>query len=187
MRPQNLGGTQRVMAIGDGFEGRFDSTALYDDFGYAGGTSLNISGFSDEVLRHVAFTWDTVTTEDGQAYLNGALDGTDTSGYNDTETGVIGMFSRNSNEFIGELYDIRIYDRILSAAEILTIYNSRGADSIVYGLLHRWTLDEGADGSTLSGTGVAKDRAQNQNNFSSASGAPDYIYDGNVVSRRRAA
>ena len=45
--------------------------------------------------------------------------------------------ARNLN---GRLWDVRLYDRLLSASEIQTIYTARGTDSIVYGSLGRWPM-----------------------------------------------
>lgn len=186
VRPQSVSGTQRLLGAGDPAEARFADTELFQDWGYSGAPPVSVTGFSVGTLRHVVFTWDLTGTETGEAFLNGAAFDSG-SGFNDGNTGILALFARydGSDPFEGELYDVRFYNRILSPAEVQTIYNSRGGDSIVYGLLHRWTMDEGASGATLSGSGVVKDRAQGSNNMSSSSGAPSYIYAGGVIPRRR--
>ena len=57
----------------------------------------------------------------------------------------------------GILDDVRVYNRVLSANEIQTIYACGGCDTIVYGLQNRWLLNEGADGVAASGAGIIKD------------------------------
>lgn len=187
MRPTGLSGTQRVLAIADDFEGRFaNGNELNHEWGYGGSGAIDVP-VSNNTLYHIACVWEGPSTDDGAIYCDGSLHASGETGYNNTASGTLVMFDRagSNDPWEGELYDIRIYNRVLSAAEILTIYNSRGGDSIVHGMLNRWMMDEGAVGSTLSGTGVSKDRGQNQNNWSSASGAPSYIYDVPVIPRRR--
>lgn len=48
--------------------------------------------------------------------------------------------------FDGRMEDVRIYNRALSAAEIETIYASRGRDAIVTGLIFRAPLRDKGDG-----------------------------------------
>jgi hypothetical protein len=48
----------------------------------------------------------------------------------------------------GSLDDLRLYNRKLSAAEILTIYSTRGTDNIVHGLILRTPMDEGEAGAS---------------------------------------
>lgn len=60
-------------------------------------------------------------------------------------------------QFDGHLADVRVYTRALTAAEMQTIYASRGTDGIVDGLLHRWPLDELELGAAATGTGTIKD------------------------------
>ena len=59
--------------------------------------------------------------------------------------------------------DVRIYNRLLSLAEIQTIYHSRGADNIVNGLVGRWLMNEKSDGVTASGANSCIDISGNGN------------------------
>lgn len=59
--------------------------------------------------------------------------------------------------FNGVMDDLRVYNRVLSANEVETIYNAKGSDHIHYGLVNKWLLNEGAVGATVSGTGAVKD------------------------------
>jgi hypothetical protein len=64
----------------------------------------------------------------------------------------------------GILDDVRIYNRVLSAEEVATIYSAvqtAGHDGIVNGLVARYTLSEGAPGVAASGAGAIKDIGPN--------------------------
>jgi hypothetical protein len=78
----------------------------------------------------------------------------------------------NRKEFDGIIEDVRIYNRALSAAEVQTIYAARGRDDIIYGLLHRWLLNEGYPGQLASGSGFIKDLAGRVNG--TPSGSPPF-------------
>lgn len=61
-------------------------------------------------------------------YINGVADGTATVGAlsNSGTKGIGFRTENNSDYFIGEIDDVRLYDRALSAAEILEIYRAGG-------------------------------------------------------------
>lgn len=184
LRPQRLSGTQRFLGHSDEFEGLILGSTFYPQWGAGGGTDITFT-LSVGTLYHMAQTWN-LSTAFGELYVDGASEATDATDYNDSSAGTPDMFSRSGNNaFEADLHDIRIYNRVLSAAEVLTIYNSRGKDSIVHGMIHRWVLDEGADGSTFAGTAPGKDRAQNQNNYEPDTSPPSYLYDANITPRRR--
>ena len=63
--------------------------------------------------------------------------------------------SATASKFDGIIYDIRIYNRILSAAEVSTIYNMRGKDNIINGLVFRPMLKGAAGLSTFDGAVLA--------------------------------
>lgn len=61
-------------------------------------------------------------------YLDGALYANSTTvvdawHYNGTGDVNIGRRSDNANYFTGQIDDVRVYNRALSAAEVLTLYN----------------------------------------------------------------
>ena len=76
-------------------------------------------------------------------------------------------------EFTGSIEDVRMYDRILNPAEILTIYNSRGIDNILSGLVTRWPLIREAVGTVASGAGSVFDISGN-NVHATPVGSPTY-------------
>ena len=61
----------------------------------------------------------------------------------------------------GYVEDVRHYDRILSANEIMDIYTSRGKDNIVHGLLNRFPCNESYVGDTVAGAEI-KDWGRHQ-------------------------
>jgi len=62
------------------------------------------------------------------------------------------LFGHNWNyNYYGYLEDVRIYDRVLSAEEMQSIYHSAGADNIAYGLKNRWVLNEMPEGTRPQG------------------------------------
>jgi len=59
--------------------------------------------------------------------------------------------------FDGPIDDVRCYARVLSAAEIATIYAARGRDRIVDGLVGRWKLTEAEPTAVAAGAGSVRD------------------------------
>ena len=97
-------------------------------------------------------------------YVNGisrSVDTSQTSLYTATSNMSIGGDWSGGGGLDGFIDDMRFYNRVLSAAEVATLYGSRGQDNIVYGLISRWTIAEGAAGTVISGAGVVKDLAGN--------------------------
>ena len=126
------------------------------DIWYWGGTVLiSSSGLFSMVNNtwyHLAYTYNGTTH---QMYINGALittstvaqlAGTDTTVYvngfptgTTTETGLV------------TVDDIRVYNRVLQASEIATIYNSEGcADGITYGQQYSALFNESTTGANVT-------------------------------------
>lgn len=107
---------------------------------------------------HLAVSLDLAGTDSLTFYRNGVADGNFTNQYTpttwpatDSETASIAaQNSGGSNLLTGKLADVRVYDRALSAAEIVGIYYARGADNNRNGLMHQWLLNELSVGSTLT-------------------------------------
>jgi hypothetical protein len=53
-------------------------------------------------------------------------------------------------EASGNIWDLRLYNRGLTAAEVLTICNNRGSDGITNGLYARYLMNENTDGATMT-------------------------------------
>lgn len=96
--------------------------------------------------------------------INGALDTSDSQTVSTPDAGKMyfGCAGLNSEHFDGDLDDIRLYDRILTLTEIKNIYESKGHDGIIKGLLHRYMLDEESAGNQPN-LGAIKDQAGTNN------------------------
>lgn len=84
----------------------------------------------------------------------------------------------------GTIEDVRIYDRALSDAELQCILNGKGHDGIVFGLLHRWTLDEGSEGASI-GASTIKDQGPSQSAAGSNGGTTAPTWTGSKLAFRR--
>lgn len=87
-------------------------------------------------------------------YINGVAEGTIPNN-NDTVSGTtLGIGCRYGSALSqgtnGILEDVRVYNRILSASEVATIYACKGMDNIYYGLQNRWLLNEGYLGEVVT-------------------------------------
>jgi hypothetical protein len=134
----------------------------------AGGINLtgSLSLAPTNIWHFCAMTYDGVNK---RVYVNGVLGGTQ------AQTGNVVSSSKATRiggvqaaalerEIGGPVDDVRIYDRALSTAEIETMFATLGADGIVHGLLHRWTLREVPPGVVASGAGSTKDLGPSQIN-----------------------
>ena len=75
--------------------------------------------------------------------------------------------------FVGEMGDVRLYNRALSADEWKIIYEARGSDNIVNGLVMRLLMNEKVEGSTPSGNYSVID-ISNEGNHATPKVAPTY-------------
>lgn len=83
-------------------------------------------------------------------YINGTLNNTATaSGTPSSNTNPL-VFGKGSNQnsrwYGGSIEDIRVYNRALSAGEVLSLYTCKGSDSLYQGLVGRWPLNEESSG-----------------------------------------
>lgn len=118
------------------------------------------------VWTHIAVTYDrSNNTNDPIFYINGlsvtVTEESTPSGTIATSSSDVTIGNRTAGDrtFDGSIEDLRIYSRILSAAEIQTIYTSEGTDSIVENLELRYVMAEGADGVATAGTQTIKDES----------------------------
>ena len=131
--------------------------------------------FTLNTWHHIAVTYDADSTANDPAfYYDGALIGSSESstpsGTRDSDVGYDMWEACNKRspaaqrEVIdGMLADLRLYDRALSAWEIEAIYEQKGLDGILDGLLYWSRMDEGYDGLAATGTGTVYD-IKNGNN-----------------------
>lgn len=96
-----------------------------------GSMTLYVDGVQEATLAIGSWTGNTDNTASLGAALGGRSDG-------------IGTLN-------GLLEGCRVYTRALSAQEISNLFNARGGDGNVVGLVHRWQLQNGAPGATNNG------------------------------------
>lgn len=137
---------------------RLNSEAIRNNFFDAGTNQDSITTIPANTLTHLVCTANSGTGE-RSIYINGVLDVTDNLGtgspsISNTRIGAITGAVANLDGFMD---DVRIYTRVLSAAEVATIYASQGLDSIYFGLKSRWLLDELSPGSLIGAAGSVKD------------------------------
>lgn len=83
----------------------------------------------------------------------------------------------------GTLDDVRIYNRVLSAAEVSILYAQRGGDDIREGLVSQYRMSEGAPG--VAATGAATVIDETGANHCTPTASPTYAE--SMIVRRRAA
>ncbi|HUX77940.1 MAG TPA: LamG-like jellyroll fold domain-containing protein [Anaerolineae bacterium] len=124
-------------------------------------------GASVGALTHVCGVYG-YNTQSLICYVNGVNVGSQSpAGWTGAQTNspslaaAIGSPPAQTNTFYdGRLADVRGYTRALSAEEVAIIYQSRGRDGIVDGLVNRWLLTEGYPGQSASGAGSVRDVAE---------------------------
>lgn len=148
------------------------------------------NSFFIDILYHVAVTFNKDDINNNAIiYVNGVAPtitrlAAGTTAYasdaaNNLEFGNVRAFSDNLG---GWMEDVRVYDRILSADEIKTVYYAKGGDSLLTGLKGRWLLREGPPAQTASGNNSMKDTS----GFGThATPTGSVVYDVGVVSSRR--
>jgi len=118
-------------------------------------SNLNGAGtFTTGLWHHVAGTYDCVSKDmiiyiDGVLYQSGTAANATGSAFaatNSKDAALGGEATASAPFWDGKIEDARIYGRVLSAAEVETIYAARGADGIVFGLQARFPLSELAPG-----------------------------------------
>lgn len=164
-----------IFSWGNDSNGERWGLRVQDGNGLAGAIRVEVNGgyivgnvaVNDGEWHHVAATWEddgTPDVTDTVLYVDGVAVGTSASTGNviNTVSGEdvkIGVAQVSSHLFDGLIDDARIYDRVLSAEEMATIFARRGSDEIVYGLVSRWKMLEGYPTQVVSGAGVVKDHA----------------------------
>lgn len=126
----------------------------FQDVSHTPATNVN-----NNQWNHVVGTYDGT---DLRIYLDGAFDSLlNSSGLTMTDNGQpVGLGFNGNDQFLpmdGDMDDLRIYDRALSAAEILTLFTLRGKDDIINGLVSRWTMREREPGIGPTAAGSIKD------------------------------
>jgi hypothetical protein len=135
---------------------------------------------------HIVFT---NATNVQQVFVNGVLEASGT-GTNSAPTAanlLLGWRTggTEAEHFDGVLEDFRIYNRVLTANEILTIATSHGADSIIDGLVHRWMMNDGYSGAEVTGASTVRDIVDAAQLHGTGTATPFYREDFRTRWRRR--
>ncbi|VGO21993.1 hypothetical protein SCARR_04073 [Pontiella sulfatireligans] len=126
------GGNYVVAAQNLNILGENDSTiSVFNDVPVARGKSV-----SANTWNHVAVTWDDATTS-FDVYLNGVSVGSSDSAATVMDAGWatfnLGTYDAGDNDnniansFIGEIYDVQIYDNVLSSTDVANLSNNAGS------------------------------------------------------------
>lgn len=111
------------------------------------------SSFTANQNHHIVVTHDANTI---RLYINGVQPTAGVASTPPTLTGGFHVCEETSGQD-GEYGDVRVYDRILTPDDVLTIYNARGKDSYVKNMVIRWLFDELTTGTNFA-TGNVIDR-----------------------------
>lgn len=143
------------------------------EIGYSTGT------VTEDVWTHIAVIVD-IANDEMHFYIDGEFDSTDTSptwsgttfgtGTN-ANTAIASEENDGTPRYKGQLDDLRVYNRALSADEIKTIFTARGSDRIIEGLTFRVPFREDTEGESASGRTVY-DVSPNKYESDSVSGTP---------------
>jgi len=122
------------------------------------------------VLYHIVAVY-IESTKEQKIYLDGSVVATNTATYSPASSSynlvVGGKWEDPLSEYTtfldGDMFDVRLYKRALSEAEVNIICNSRGFDNVVSNLMARWLMDEKPDGTAASGSNSIIDLSGNGN------------------------
>lgn len=164
----------------------FGSQTIRFEYGATGNFVVRVAVSSTIVFglwNHVSVSYNgsTLTTVDPRIFVNGvevainpAFNSTTGTPNPTLATGsvYIGNRSDGIRTFDGTIDDVRVYNRILSDAELESLGKAQTRLVITDGLVAWWKLDEQIDGATAQGA-TALDSSGN-GNTGSGSGGPDY-------------
>lgn len=173
----SITGVYRIVGGDNAYESRTIDADMYHE--YYQSASVFASGVTTGAWHHYGFTWD--GTNKGM-YRDGVLLGEIANAHATPPTTNLSLgasyWTPGTEQLDGQLDDVRIYNRKVSAPEFAAIYNSHGGDGIVFGLLHRWALRSAPFGSGSS----SEVDVRGSLNMSATPGNPTM---GSLISRMR--
>ena len=182
LRLDNASGVSRPFGATGAWEARTNGSTgvLISDYlqsGTLGQVTLTVGTY-----HHVAFVQKVSVPQTRLAYLDGVLVNTVGSpSFAGAQSGTLRIGyspgGGTDQSWFGAIDDVRIYNRVLTANEIQTIYALRGQDGILDNLQHQWPLNEGAEGAAV---GTAVDVVAGFN-LTPAAGTPAYNYDAGIT------
>lgn len=143
------------------------------------------SNVNDDVWHHIAMT-KRLSDARFQIFFDGVLDATkfqDSGSPTTTFDRIAARVGGPNNYIDGLLDDVRVYNRVLFDNEIASLATQRGGDGNFEGLVHLYKMDEGAPGTTVSGSNSVKDTVGGND----CTPAVTPTYEEQVVRSRRAA
>lgn len=146
-----------------------------------------IATLADGVWAHIVFTYDGNTMT---LYVNGNTIGTTAYVASPSSSGTAFNIGRRwdlPNYFNGSISDVRLYNRAISAAEVVALYGQYNpavkADSGGNGLIGQWKFNGNyrdatplANNLTVNGTTLVADRKGRTSSALSSNGTSDYVY-----------
>jgi len=182
IRPTSVSGTRLTIGIRAAWNVRHVNGVLSIRL-YSGSYVTAVSHtMALNTWYHVVGTY--INTSTRQLFIDGALNNSATQGSSTPTANLLRIGTSNhtpASFHAGEIEDVRIYNRVLTAEEVETIYACQGTDDIWTGLLDRWPLNEGSSGATVTGAGSVLDVSDTANNCSPVN-SPVY-YDQLIKSR----
>lgn len=131
-------------------------------------------------LYHVAATRGGTPFEWLKIFVNGVAVASTTSNKGSPTMPTVQTFAIGRNGgyngwyVIGILFDVRMYNAVLSDSEIAAIYVEVGRDNITHNLVGRWPMLEGQSGATASGANTVLDISGN-GKHQTPTGSPTYV------------
>jgi hypothetical protein len=184
LRLDNSSSTRRPFGSTGSWEARTSGTTLVSDYlqsGTLGEVTLTVGTY-----HHVAFVQN-VSGSARYAYLDGVLvDTVNSASFSGQQSGTvsIGVTAGGSSQgWYGAMDDIRVYNRVMLADEIQTIYACQGTDGLYEDLVLWYLMNEGAEGSTAT---TVYDQGSSGINCSVVTGTPIYNYDAGIKYERTA-
>jgi len=146
-------------------------------------TVISTGTLAANVWNHIGISFD-CPTRLCTTYINGVDAGsgtfTNSTGANFSSTNSKNASIGSGNDgidvfFDGDIEDARVYNRVLSANEFMSIASGKGKDGIVQGLQGRWHMREQGEGVTvtavsdLSNSGIAGSPSATPPSYSTSS------------------
>lgn len=190
LRLDNNSAVRRPFGHTGAWEARTSSGSNNLTSDYLQSGTLNVVPLTLGTFNHVCFVQD-VTNGIRLGYVDGVLQSTVNpasfaGGQNANLS--LGVTAGGSGQgWFGAIDDVRVYDRVLSAEEIQTIYACRGTDGIFDSLSLWYQLNEGSEGAAVTGPLQSIGQAgAGAPDLVTVTGSPVYNYDAGIKYRRRA-
>lgn len=166
----SLAARHRPFGTNTDWEGRIETSGLIVSDLYTSGQSpsalTSVTALALNTWYHIVQS-NAAGNSTHSIYINGVLDATNSPTGGSGTNAVLQVGAREATDHLdGSMDDFRIYNRILPAEEVETIYALRGRDGIKDGLVIWLPMNEGAPGSTPAVGAVVERTGNGAGNFS---------------------